>query len=108
MRGTETIVVHRPLAANRFGEAGGWEADREVTGCIIVPRSESGVDETTFRQQTTIVGVTVYAPPFTDVEPTDQVTARGVRWQVDGEPGDYRSAGGRRKVVAIQLRRVEG
>lgn len=104
MRGTESIIIHRPSGTNRYGEQTGW-TNRTVLGCIIVPRTSSELDN---RQVTTIVGVTVYAPPGTNVKSTDQVTTRGVRWQVDGEPGDYRSAGGRRKVVAINLRRVEG
>lgn len=103
-RGTETIVIHRPGATNRFGEST-FLAPREVARCIIVPRSSSEQDD---RQVTVIVGVTVFAPPGTDVQATDEITARGDRWRVDGEPGDYRSAGGRRRIVAINLRRVEG
>lgn len=106
MEGTEQVIIHRPLAIlNRFGETTGWEPNRSVRRCIIVPRTS---DERNDRQVTTIVGLTVFAPPGTDVKSTDQVTARGARWQVDGEPGDYRSAGGVRKTVAINLRRVEG
>lgn len=107
MRGTETIVVHRPTVVfGRTGEVTTWAAPRAVKGCIIVPRTAG--DELNDRQNTTIIGIVVYAPPGTDVKATDEVTARGVRWRVDGEPGDYRSAGGQRKTVAVNLRRVEG
>lgn len=107
MRGTEIIVVHRPTTQfTRTGEVTTWAPDRAVKGCVIVPRTAG--DERNDRQNTTIIGVAVYAPPGTDVESTDEVTARGVRWRVDGEPGDYRSAGGQRKAVAVNLRRVEG
>lgn len=110
MRGTETVTVHRPLPGgeNRFGEqAGGW-ADTVVEGCIILPREAPGAAEPGFRQATVIIGLVIYAPPGTDVQATDEVTARGDRWRVDGEPGDYRSAGGQRKIVAINLVRAEG
>ena len=105
MEGTETIIVHRRLASDRFGDPTGWAADRTVKRCIIVPRTS---DEINGRQSTTIIGLTVYAPPLSDIKPVDQVTARGARWQVDGEPGDYRSVAGQRKTLAVNLRRVEG
>lgn len=107
MRGTEIIVVHRPSTErDRFGQAAGFLPDRPVRGCVIVPRTSS--EDASQRTDQTIIGVTVYAPGGTDIVATDQITARGVRWQVDGMPGDYRSAGGQRKAVAVNLRRVEG
>lgn len=106
MRGTETIVVHRPLPQNRFGEAGGYDPDAFVRSCIILPRESTR--EIDGRQATVISGLVVYAPPGSDIRATDEVTARGARWRVDGEPGDYRSAGGQRKTLAINLERVVG
>lgn len=106
MRGSETILIHRAAASatDRFGQTDPGEGGREVPGCIIVPRTSSETDD---RQETVIVGLTVYAPPLTNIRSSDEVTARGTRWRVIGEPGDYRNAAGRRKTVAIALERTE-
>lgn len=106
MRGSETIVVHRSTGQNRFGESSGTDPDVFVRSCIILPRESTR--EIDGRQSTVISGLVVYAPPGSDIRATDEVTARGVRWRVDGEPGDYRSAGGQRKTLAVNLERVQG
>lgn len=69
----------------------------DVPGCVVTPRESTpavgGPDQQ--GRDTVIVGITVYAPPGTDVLTTDriQVTSgpryAGVTFQVTGEPGDW-------------------
>ncbi|MGY1439532.1 hypothetical protein ACW4TY_31310 [Streptomyces reniochalinae] len=68
----------------------------DVPGCVVAPRAETppvGGPEQTGRD-TVIVGITVYAPPGTDVRTTDRIQVDGERYEdvlfeVTGEPGDW-------------------
>jgi hypothetical protein len=61
------------------------------------------------RQDTSIVGLSLLAPPGTVIAVTDRITARGLTWEVDGEPGVWDSAlTGSRAGVEVALRRVSG
>jgi hypothetical protein len=68
----------------------------DVPGCVVTPRESApqvGGDQQQGRD-TVIVGITVYAPPGTDIRTTDRirVTAsryQGVTFEVTGEPGDW-------------------
>lgn len=97
------MLVHRPATEGRFGERT-YDDDRAVPGCIVWPR---GSQETTDRANTVVVGLSVFAPPGTDVQATDEVTVRGARWAVVGEPGDYRM-GARQKGILIALEKATG
>jgi hypothetical protein len=90
----------------------------DVPGCVVTPR-ESAPQVGGAQQQgrdTVIVGITIYAPPGTDIRTTDriQVTVgrryQGVTFQVTGEPGDWgRSAfTGTRGPVQFAADRVTG
>lgn len=67
-----------------------------VPGCVVTPRADTpavGGPEQTGRD-TVIVGITVYAPPGTDVRTTDRIKIEGHRYtgvvfEVTGEPGDW-------------------
>lgn len=107
MRGVESIVRHRPSTEiDRWGDPTSAEPDLLIRGCVIVPRGIGG--ELNQNAHTVISGLQVFCPPGTDLRPTDEVTARGARYEVDGEPADYRSAAGQRKTVMVNLRRVQG
>lgn len=54
-------------------------------------------------QNTVIVGLTALLPRGEQVSPDDKIFARGVMWEVEGEPGDYKRRG-----VMVALRRVQG
>ncbi|MGW7350947.1 hypothetical protein [Streptomyces sp. NPDC054784] len=67
-----------------------------VEGCVVTPRQENpqvGGDQQQARD-TVVVGVTVYAPPGTDVRTTDKIRVltgpyADQLFEVTGEPGDW-------------------
>jgi hypothetical protein len=68
-----------------------------VDGCVITPRESTptvGGDQQQGRD-TVVVGITVYAPPGTDIRTTDRIQVtqghryQGVTFQVTGEPGEW-------------------
>ena len=67
-----------------------------VPGCVVTPRAETppvGGPEQQGRD-TVIVGITVYAPPETNVRTTDRIRVAGPRYagmlfEVTGEPGEW-------------------
>lgn len=78
-----------------------------ITGCVVAPRldGEAHADG----RQGVIVGFTVYAPPGTEVLPSDRLTIRGRDHEVDGEPGDWVDPwSGVSKGVELAARRVDG
>lgn len=56
-----------------------------------------------------IVGLTVYAPPTLTVSSRDQFVVNGLRYDVDGEVGDWTFGPfGYRPGIEFALKRVEG
>ena len=52
---------------------------------------------------------TVYLPTGTDITPADRVVVRGVTYEVDGDPADWRSPfSGWRHGLAVSLKRFGG
>lgn len=79
----------------------------EINSCAVAPRLDS--EDRTNGRQGVIVGLTVYAPAGADILATDRVRVRGDDYEVDGEPGDWRSPYGTANGgLEIALRRVEG
>lgn len=103
MRGTETIKVVRPGGTDWRGDPVGTPTEHTVKGCVIWPRTST---EDNTRGEVIIDGYNVFTPPDPDIEATDQIEARGELWEVEGRPGDYRTAGGRKKGVWVILKRV--
>jgi len=103
--GTETVVRLRSSGTPPRHGAPAPVAETVITRCILIPRTSSEDQE---RADTVIVGYTLVAPPGTDLVATDRVRARGVMWEIDGEPGDYRSLSGVRRQLIAALRRVRG
>lgn len=102
MRGAETIILHPRLPGGRDG-AQNWGEDVEIKGVIPYPRTSSELDE-----GGTVIGENVFVPGDAGaaIKSTDNVTLRGVRYALDGKPGDYRKAG-RRKGVILVLKGVQ-
>lgn len=90
--GGETVTVQRGTVTSgrRNDTAIDWTNPtvHTVAGCLIAPRSTS---ENLDGRQGVIVGVTVYMPTGTDVLATDRLVIRGKPYEIDGEPGDWRS-----------------
>ena len=109
----ETIVRLRAQEAverNRYGGAvTGWDSavSAEIDGCAVSPRFNP--EDTALGRQGVIVGLTVYAPPGTDVLPTDRVVVRGVEYEVDGQPGEWTNPyDSLSRGVEFALKRVDG
>lgn len=69
----------------------GAVTEHDIRGCVVVPRQESpqvgGSDQQA--RDTVVTGLTVYAPPGTDIATTDRVRIRGRLYEVTGQPGDW-------------------
>lgn len=103
--GVETVTrLRRSQAPARFGQLGP-EVETEIRNCTLIPRTSS---EDTDRADTVVVGLTLIAPPLTDLVATDRIRARGELYQIEGMPGDYRTKRGRAKAVMAALVKVTG
>jgi hypothetical protein len=105
----ETVTVVRagtPTEDDYGNEVPGPSTETDVPGCAVAPRSSS--EDLQARDQV-IVGLTVWMPSGVDVRPTDQMRVRGVLYDVDGEPGGFRSPfTGSAGPVQVALTRVSG
>jgi hypothetical protein len=105
----ETVVRIRltPGGRDPFGDPiGDVETRTDITGCGIAPR-QAGEQIGQGRIAATS-GVTVYVPPGADVLPSDRIEVRGAVYEVEGEPGDWRSPfTGWEPGMEIHLTRVE-
>ena len=98
MRGTETIIVHRSGGRDPDGDPLPGEPDRTIEKCLIVPRTSTEEG----RGEVIIEGKNIFCPPGSDVQANDEVTAQGVRYEVDGVPGFF---GPKRPLWVIVKRR---
>lgn len=109
---TVTLVRPGPPTQDEYGnDVPGPSTETPLPGCGVAPRdgnSSAGNEDTKGRDQV-IVGLTLYAPPGTDLRPTDRVRIGGVLYEVEGEAGAFRSpfTGSSGPVVAA-LERVTG
>lgn len=106
----ETITVHaRSAGAEDIYGNDVW-ADSgpgvDVEGCAVWPRAST---ENASGHDIVITGLTVVDPTGTAVvAATDQVTARGARYNVVGDVARYRSPLTGTTIVEIQLEKVTG
>jgi hypothetical protein len=109
----ETVTLHRSgvTGQDEYGNDVYGLVDIPIHGCAVWPRSSSrqGTSEDNDARFTVISGLNVLVPPGVEVTPTDEMTVRGERWEVDGEPGRWRSFfTGREAGTELALRRVTG
>lgn len=90
----ETVVVVHPTtgATDDYGNPiDDWANATRITveNCGLAPRTEpeSGSPDA----PAAIIGFTLYAPPGTSIATIDRIEARGVTWEVDGIPGEWRN-----------------
>jgi hypothetical protein len=107
----ETVTILRAGATTDYygNVSTDWGAatETEVTGCALAPRKAE--EERDQGRQGVIIGLTLYAPPGTDLLPTDRVRARGEVFEVDGFPGIWDNPlTGTSFGIEVALRRVEG
>lgn len=105
----ELVVVLRPgpMTRDAMGqEVPGPDTEIPVPGCAVWPRTSSERDQ---GQAQVVVGLTVFVPPGVEVRATDRMRVRGAVYQVDGEPGTYRSPlTGTTSGTEVALSRVTG
>lgn len=105
----ETVTVLRPGTPTRDGygnDVPGADVETEVTGCAVWPRTSS--EDVQGRQQV-IDGLSAVLPYGTDVRPTDRVRRNGLLYDIDGDPGEWRSPlTGTEAGVQVDLKRVTG
>lgn len=105
----ETITILRsgaPTQDDYGNDVPGAEEEIPVAGCAVWPRSSSEDDRA--RMQVT-EGLNIVAPYGTDVRPHDRARVRGLLYEVDGDPGEWRSPlTGAKGGVQIELSRVTG
>lgn len=107
----EILTLLRPPPKDRNGDPTAPPTSTVLANCPVWPRDSNGSvgNETTFAQDTVIVGYTVLLPPGTDVLATDQVSWRAQVYEIEGEPGIYRSPlTGTTPGITVAIRRVTG
>ncbi|WP_329520511.1 hypothetical protein [Spirillospora sp. NBC_01491] len=101
-----TRIRLTPGGRDAYGDPLGDIKDRlDITPCALAPR-QSGEQIGDGRYAVTS-GMDLYAPAGADILPSDRIEARGVVYEVDGEPGDWVSPyTSRRPGLVVPLTRV--
>lgn len=95
---TETFTVIRPVGKDRFGDPlPGTPQEFLLPGCLFAPGPST---EPGFLSQQVDTDGAVYAPPRSDVRPSDQMLVHGDLYQVVGKPQVWGSFG---TVIALRL-----
>jgi hypothetical protein len=81
------------------------ETDKTYAGVAVYPRESVELIQ---GQDTNISGLVAVFKPAITVSPTDQITVRSERYEIDGEPGQFRSPFTGTTVTKLNLTRVEG
>ena len=105
-----TIVRVRqtPGGVDEFGDPiPSSETRTTLAEAFVAPRT---TDELTNLGRTgVVIGLTLFTPFGTDIEPDDQVEVDGVLYEVDGQPGDWANPlTGWEAGTTVALTRVEG
>lgn len=78
-----------------------------ITGCGLAPRVDE--ENRTQGRQAVAIGWTLYAPYGADIDFDDRVETPHGTFEVEGEPGHWRSPlSGREHGTTVALRRVDG
>lgn len=106
----ETVIRQRPTATvDRYGDSVvDWTTPTEATYTTRAVEPVSSSEDNDGRQAV-ITGYRIYLDPGVDFQAGDRAVLRGVTYDVDGEPADWRSpwgtdVGG----VVVALKQTEG
>ncbi len=103
---TLTILRRTKIGVDGYGNDKYGTTETPVPGCAVWPAGPSANNDA---RDTVFTGYTAVLPPDTQIAPTDKVRWGGAVYEVDGEPGTFRSpftgSGGH---VQVQLKRVTG
>lgn len=94
--GEHTITVRRVTprtdgngrpVRDPYGDPLTTVTDTEVPGCLVTPTRRQGQnEEPQDRAAPAVAGMSLYAPPGTDLTADDLLLWQGRTWQVHGEP----------------------
>lgn len=103
----ETIVIHTRGVTGTDADNNDVYGDTDTTheGVTLYPRESV---ELVQGGDTNIIGLVAVFIPAVTLTATDELTARGTRWKVDGEPGQYVSSLTGSAVTKVNLTRVTG
>lgn len=106
--GETVVLITRGAATGRDADGNDVHAPVE-TVLDFVPVWPRASSESVQGQDTTVIGITALVPADTDVSSIDALRVYGVTYEVDGEPGRYRSPlTGSNPGIELQLKRVTG
>lgn len=106
--GEPVTLVQRALSPtpDEYGNDVWVDTNVVLPRCAVAPRSSSELVQS---QDMVIVGLTVYLPPGTKVQPTDRMIIRGATYEVDGTAEEFYSPlTGSTGVVQVAVTRVTG
>ena|SRR5690349_21320083 len=104
----ESVTHHVRGVTGQDADGNDIYADSSSTAVDHVALYPRDSTEVVQGQDQNVVGlVAVFLPPRT-IAATDQITARGHRWDVDAEVGQYHSPLTGTEVSKVNLRRVTG
>jgi len=103
----ESVVQHARTRGTPDSDGNDTWTDTNTTHpkAVLYPRVST---ELVQGQDTNIIGLTAVFIPAITVTATDEFTARGERWAIDGLPGQYVSPFTAHTVTQVYLTRVEG
>ncbi len=107
----ETVVLHTtgPTTHDEYGNDVLTTVETKVAGVAVWPRTSGTTDTEDGANRLVISGLVALFPPGIAVKATDRVWARGAMYEVEGEPGQWRSyLTGTEAGTQVALRRVEG
>jgi hypothetical protein len=103
----ETVVQHARGVTGQDGDGNDVYGDTDTTHERVTLYPRESV-EFVQGQDLNVIGLVAVFIPAVSVANTDEFTARGVRWAVDGEPAQYRSSLSGKTVTKVNLTRAAG
>lgn len=103
----ESVVIHSRSVGSPDADGNDtWsDVDTTIDGVTLYPRLSV---ELVQGQDTNVIGLTAVFIPAIVLVATDEISARGSRWAIDGEPAQYHSSLTGKTLTQVQLTRVTG
>lgn len=103
----ETVTLHRRTLGSPDSDGNDTYTDSDTTirGVAVYPREST---ELVQGGDLNIIGLVAVFKPAITLAATDELTVRGVRWAVDGDPGQYVSPLTGATLTKVNLTRVTG
>ena len=103
----EPVVVHTRTITGQDSDGNDvWtDTDTPYPRVTLYPRESI---ELVQGQDLNVIGLTAVFIPSIALDSTAEITARGSRWKVDGEPAQYHSSLTGRSVTKVNLTRETG